>query len=99
MTDNREQRFSLKRALVIFGILFVISLGGVLLFSKRNAANVTTTATAIPPTVTVGEAVPEGEQYSLNVLLSEGQSQPQTVETLPLASGETLSTEEIEQII
>ena len=104
MDDKRKTKFSTKRAFVFVGILILICAGGVLLFTKRAQPEnlVPGTATSIPVAIDTGSlqsSVEQENKYGIRIELTDGQSQPQTVEVLPLSTGEPLSLEEIELIL
>lgn len=54
------------------------------------------TGTSVPSTGSSGKL---GEAYNMSIRLSEGQAQPQAFQPLPLATGEPLTADEIDQIL
>ena len=108
MIENWKHIFSTKRALVILGILLLACAGALVLLSKWFQPGIFTPGNTTPKPIIIdagtsqplaGDSGVPGEKYSLNIQLSEGQSQPQAVEALPVATGEPLSPEEIDQIL
>jgi uncharacterized protein YfaS (alpha-2-macroglobulin family) len=104
MTDHPGRRFGRKHVLALAGILLVVAAAaGVYLVVRRAASGpavsipITTTNTS----VTGGEIIPgqQSEGSMISVRLSEGQASPQTVEQNPVADGQPLSPEEIEQLL
>src|SRR5688500_6528112 len=102
--DNKEKNiFSTKRAFILAGILILISAGGIILLSKRFQPGnlIPGSANSIPVVIDTNLPQPSAEnsdKYGIRIELSDGQSQPQIADTLPLATGEPLSPEEIELI-
>ncbi len=96
MTDNREQAVGAKRALVILGILSLVIVVAIIVYSTRGTEEFPPGKAT--PTSSVPSATP-GENFGMFVQLSEGRSGPQVVETSPLAAGEPLTFEEIERIL
>ena len=102
MTDNRKHVFGTKRGLVIIGVIFLVCVGGLVLLSKWIQPGIFTPGEATPVPIVVGiTQSPDGDsdKYKIGVELSDGQSQPQTVEVLPATTGEPLSPEEIALIL
>ena len=108
MTDNRKRLFNKTRVLVLAGILILICAGGIVLLSRRFQLGnlIPGNVTSIPIIInedtsqpSVGDAGAQEDKYRIGIELSDGQSQPQTVEALPLVTGEPLSPEEIELIL
>src|SRR3990172_1101080 len=108
MTDNRKHIFNKKSVLMLAGILFIVCAGGIVMLSKgvRLGTFNIGAATSIPIIVnggmsqpSVGDSGKQDDKYNISIELSDGQSQPQTVEVLPLATSEPLSLEEIELIL
>ncbi len=103
MTNNRKYMFGTKRGLVFIGVILFICVGGLVLLAKRIIQpGIFTSANATPVSIVAGVTQsPDGDtdQYKIGVELSEGQSQPQTVEVLPVTTGEPLSSEEIALIL
>jgi hypothetical protein len=96
------------RFLMLTGILILICAGAIALFSKRfQFGNLLPGhVTSMPITInggasqsTAGDSGKQDDKYNISIELSDGQSQPQTVESLPLSTGEPLSAEEIELIL
>ncbi|MEK6752073.1 MAG: alpha-2-macroglobulin family protein [Chloroflexota bacterium] len=98
MTENRNPVFGTKRALTIAGLIVLVCAGGIALWSNRSRFGLTTPA-PIDVNITQSPAGDSEDGYSISIELSDGQSQPQIVEGLPLASGEPLSPAEIELIL
>src|SRR5262245_32521996 len=104
MENSWKKIFSAKRAFVFAGILILACVGGIILFSKRpQSGNSIPGKTISIPVVnnTNQTQSPTGtpDTYGLDIELSNGQSQPQTVQVLPLAAGHPLSPEEIGLIL
>jgi uncharacterized protein YfaS (alpha-2-macroglobulin family) len=102
MTNDRKHVFGTKRNLVLIGVIILVCVGGLVLMSKwiRSGVFAPGDATPVPMVVNKTQSPDEGaDKYKIGVELSEGQSQPQTVEVLPATSGEPLSPEEIEMIL
>jgi uncharacterized protein YfaS (alpha-2-macroglobulin family) len=103
MTDNRKHVFSTKRGFVLIGVIFlVVCITGLVFWLKRGQPGISTPGNASATPVVVGvtqPAVEDSDKYSINIELSDGQSQPQTADALPLATGEPLSSEEIGSIL
>jgi len=109
MRNHLKQFWGLYLSLIL--VFFVICVGIVGVFAwntinkdASNGQNIPTSSTGTN-SVTDGDAAfassdqGEGRQGSFQVILSEGQAQPQIVETLPVASGEPLTDEEIQRIL
>jgi hypothetical protein len=103
MTDNRKFVFGTKRVLVLIGVIFLACVGGLVLLAKRVQPGIFTpgNGTSVPITINGGTSQPptgspnkQGDKYSIGIELSEGRSQPQTVEMNPQMTGELLSPEE-----
>ena len=97
MDNERKGLFGIKRALA--AIIILIIAGGIFFLFKKSQlfsgdANLIHLAmnTNQPPTET-------SDTYGMDVQLSDGQSQPQDVEPLPLATGEPLSLNEVGPIL
>ena len=103
--DNKEKNiFSTKRAFILAGILILICAGGIILLSKRFQPGnlIPGSANSIPVVIDTNLPQPSSEnsdKYGIDIELSDGHSQPQTAEALPLATGEPLSQEEITLIL
>ncbi len=97
MSNNR------KSIIVAVGVLFLLLLsGGILFLSKSKPevftpAGVTSTPGAVKSTPTSSSN--QGEKYGINIQLREGRPEVQAPETLPAATGEPLSSGEIETIL
>ncbi len=94
-----------NRAFLLVGLLVLISIGGIVLISKYfQPGSVSQGDPNVIPVVNgissqpLGTSIP-ADKYGIQIQLSNGQSQPQTQEALPLATGEPLSPEEIEVIL
>ena len=102
MANSRKHVFGTKRGLVFIGVILFICVGGLVLLAKRIIQpGIFTPANATPVPIVLGtpqSSDGDSDKYKIGVELSEGQSQPQTVEVLPATSGEPLSPEEIELI-
>jgi uncharacterized protein YfaS (alpha-2-macroglobulin family) len=104
MTENRKPVFGSKRTLVLGGILLLVGAGALVLLVKWYQPGILAPGNTTPKPITINAGTPmppieQGERYNIDIGLSEGQSQPQAAEALPLATGEPLSPEEIEQIL
>src|SRR4026209_69031 len=104
MENSPKKIFSAKRALMFAGILILVCTGGIILFSRRlQPGKLVPGETISIPVVkdTNQTQSPTGtpDTYGLDIKLSNGQSQPQTVQVLPLVSGEPLSPAEIGSIL
>jgi len=98
----RSSHFLQKSFLWITLILLLLSAGGCQFWQNRQTP--TPGGQEIPlDTTTItdngGGTTMQGEPTSVPVQLSEGQSQSQTVEPLPQATGMPLSDEEIDQVL
>ncbi len=107
MTAEQNPRIRKGWAAALIGLLAVICLGGLALLVNRFAPGLFQTpgpeatipiqgGTSSQPDETSSA---EGGETKMNILLSEGQSQPAQVERPPLATGEPLSDEEIARIL
>jgi len=102
MTDNRKHVFGRNRLIAIVVILVLVSVGGVVLWSRFQPGFLTPgNGTSMP--IDVDTTQPPGnnrqdDKYGIDVQMSDGQSQPQPSEVLPLATGEPLTRDEIELI-
>ncbi|HLO27778.1 MAG TPA: Ig-like domain-containing protein, partial [Anaerolineales bacterium] len=103
MTNNRKQVFGTKRALVVIGML-LIGVSGLFLFLEKSKpeilspGNVRSTPT-VSDVSTPQSSDAQENQYGIHIKLREGNPQLQTPEVLPLASGEPLSSGEIEAVL
>lgn len=107
MTAEQKPRIRKGWAIALIGIFAIVCLGGLALLVNRFAPDLfrtpgpaATIAVQGGTTSQAGETsnATEGEA-KMNVLLSEGQFQPEQVEQLPQANGEPLSEEEIARIL
>jgi alpha-2-macroglobulin len=95
--------------LVIIAVLAVIAAGffivrGLINTFGPEGPNVSSPPLRTDPTIETVTTSPVAEVYAddepgFNILLSEGQSEPQEVAQLPVTAGEPLSESEIEQIL
>jgi hypothetical protein len=108
MIENRKHMFGTKRALVIVGIILLACAATLTLLAKWFQYGIFAPGDGTPRPITINAGTPGpstgdtgegGDKYSIGIQLSEGQSQPQMVEALPLATGEPLTPEEIELIL
>jgi uncharacterized protein YfaS (alpha-2-macroglobulin family) len=106
MDSKRKNIFNTKPVFMLAGLLILIVIGGVILLSKRSkpASSVPDQANSIPVVVDAGLPQSSGsdtqdDKYGIRLGLGAGQSQPQTVATLSLATGAPLSQAEIELIL
>jgi uncharacterized protein YfaS (alpha-2-macroglobulin family) len=100
MTENRERMSNTARIGLL--ILVVAVVAGLSWWLKSTMSNVPMKAT--PTAIHTGTGTDqapgtEGEAYSMNVQLSAGQEGTETFQPLPLATGEPLTAEEIDQIL
>jgi len=80
--------------LVVVGLLILACAMPFVTTVPNNA-----TATPRPKPTSTSTAGQPGEAYSMSIRLSEGQAQPQTAAIRPVATGEPLTAEELEQIL
>ncbi len=102
MDDKQNNKLSTKQAVVIVGVIILVVTGAIILLLNRFRPKSTIAGdenlipvvmdTSQPPTET-------SDKYGMDVQLSDGQSQPQDVEPMPLATGEPLSQNEIGPIL
>jgi hypothetical protein len=98
MNERIKKLFSTKRAFVFTGILILTVAGGIFL-AKRFQSDNSVGDTKIPVVLDTNQpTTPQDDKYGINIELSDGQPGAQTVETLPVATGEPLSPEEIQLI-
>ncbi|HNJ14827.1 MAG TPA: Ig-like domain-containing protein, partial [Anaerolineales bacterium] len=100
MRDHQQNSFEQWRALLIMGAI-ILAVGGFLFVFQRLQGP---TPDSVPVEVDVTESSPGGDDvqddnYSILVDLSSGQSQPENTNPLPQATGEPLSSAEIEAIL
>jgi uncharacterized protein YfaS (alpha-2-macroglobulin family) len=102
MTENRKRSGCKKAAFVILGILLLVCAGGAGLFlwDRYTGGVLPPIGATTTPVVDVepGGTEMQGDKYSLQVELSEGESQPEAVTTLPPVEGDPLSAEEVEAV-
>jgi len=98
--DNKQKGiFGLRRAFVFAGIIILVLAGGIVLLFKRFQPVSPAAGDIIPVVMNTGQPPADAsDTYGLDIELSDGQSQPQDVEPLPLATGEPLSPEEVQLI-
>jgi len=107
MTTEKKNRIHKGWAVALIGLFFVICLGGLALLVNRFAPGlfrVPGPEATIPvqggtSSQTDDTSSTQGGETKMNILLSEGQSQPEQVERPPLATGDPLSDEEIARIL
>jgi uncharacterized protein YfaS (alpha-2-macroglobulin family) len=107
MTAEQKPRIRSRWAVALIGIFVVVCLGGLALLLNRFAPGlfrVPGPEATIPvqggtSSQTDDTSSAQGGQTKMNILLSEGQSQPEQVERPPLATGDPLSEEEIARIL
>src|SRR5688572_23868543 len=102
MDNKKKNMFSTKRAFVLAGILVLSCASGIILLSKRfQSGNLIPGDINSIPVAIDTNLLSNGnsDRYGIDLALSDGQAQPQTVEALPLATGEPLSPKEIEAIL
>ncbi len=101
MTDNRNA----KRTLIGIGVFILMLAGGALIYSWGHQSDIPNAVEVTPTPTTSGTTSPANtaeaglEKYSISIALSEGQAQPQTVDTMPATNGESLSPDEISQLL
>jgi len=102
MDDEQKSAFRTKRFFVFAGIIILVILGGVVILLRRTQTKSTTSGdTNLISIVMDKNQTPTetSDQYGVDVELSDGQSQPQDVSPLPLATGEPLSPDQIGPIL
>src|SRR5512143_2462699 len=98
MANNR------KSVIVVLGVVFLLLLSGGILFFAKSRPNPLMPGTG-RSTPTVGDGtltqtpVSQESKYGIDIQLKEGRPQSQAPETLPVATGEPLSAEEIQAIL
>jgi alpha-2-macroglobulin len=105
--DNKwKHLLSTKRAFLVIGLLVLVCAGSIIVMSKRLQAGNLLQGDPNSIPVVVNENSPqlsggdtEDNKYGIRLKLSNGQSQPQGAEAVPLATGQPLSPEEIEAIL
>ncbi|MCA1900157.1 MAG: Ig-like domain-containing protein, partial [Chloroflexi bacterium] len=103
MTENQKKTGCRKAALIGLGVLALLcaGLGGWYAWDRYTGGVLPplgATTTPAPGVTATGGPAMQGDKYSLQVELSEGEEQPQAVEVLPPQEGEPLSDEEIAAI-
>jgi uncharacterized protein YfaS (alpha-2-macroglobulin family) len=103
MTENRKKTGCRKAALIGLGVLVLLcaGVGGWFLWDRYTGGVLPplgATTTPAPDVTTTGGPEMQGDKYSLQVELSEGEEQAEPVEVLPPQEGEPLSDEEIASI-
>lgn len=102
MDSNAKPKFNTKRAAVLGGVVILLVITGIVLVSnrfQRQGSNVGD-GNSIPIDSGLLQVTPAStEKYGIDIQLSDGMSQPQTVDASPHATGESLSPEEIEAIL
>jgi hypothetical protein len=100
MNERIKKLFGTRRAFVLAGILILICAGGIFLLSKRFPSGNVGPGNNIIPVVDDTNLPPtsQDDKYGITIELSDGQPGAQTVETLPVATGEPLSPEEVQLI-
>ncbi len=103
MRENRKPVSSTNRTQVFAGIILLALIIGSVLLLRRFQPGTSTPGNATPTAndggLSQGGAETLGEKYSIQVALSEGRPGEQAVELEPLAAGEPLSADQIEQIL
>ena len=102
MDSKWKNIINTKRAFVFAGILVLAVAGGIFLLTKRFQSGNLTPGDHIPLVIDTNQPQPStatSDKYGIDVELSDGQSQPETAEALPLATGERLSPEKIGSIL
>jgi len=99
MNERIKNIFSTKRAYMLAGILITICIGGIILLSRRSqSGNLIPGDSNIPIVVDTSVSPTSQDAYGLDIELSDGKPGAEIVETLPVATGEPLSPEEIQLI-
>ncbi|MBK9923846.1 MAG: hypothetical protein IPP66_01015 [Anaerolineales bacterium] len=98
MTDKRTNIFRNKRAVTLIGILILLSVGGIVFLSKKILPGKSTNNTNIPVIVDTSATPTSQDTFGIDVGLSDGKPGADIVETLPVATGEPLSLENIQLI-
>lgn len=107
MTTEKKPRIRKGWAIALIGVLAVLCLAGLAALANRFAPGlfrVPGSQATIPvqdrmSSETGSEAGQQKGEGEMKILLSEGQSQPQQRERLPLTQGDPLSDEEIAKIL
>src|SRR5688572_3800073 len=102
MAEKFKNLLSNKRTYVLAGIILLLFAGGILLSKSLRPGGLTPGDATSIPVINDPNVLPSTEQddkYGIHVKLSDGQSQPDIVEVLPLSTGGPLSPEEIELIL
>lgn len=107
MTAEKNPPANRKWAFALIGLFVLLCAGGLaLLFNRfppgflRSAGPEATIPAQAGTSLQAGEtSSAQGGEAKMNILLSEGQPQPEQVERLPLTEGDPLSEEEIVRIL
>ena len=102
MDDKKKGTVGKKRFWVFAGIIILVIAGGTIFLLKRFQSKTATSSDTNLISIAVDEnqtPTVTSDKYGVDIDLSEGQSQPQETESLPRATGEPLSSEEIESIL
>ncbi len=101
MVNKWKSVFSTKRAFMFAGILILVIAAGIVLLVKRfQPGSSTGDSNLIPIAMDTNQpSTGTPDKFGIDVQLSDGQSQPQTVVPLPLATGEPLTLDEIGSIL
>ncbi len=99
MTDNRNS----KRTLIGIGVFILAVVSGVLIYSRGQRPTIPD-ASVPTPTASGTDSPADGsetqlEKYGISISLSEGQDQPQTVDSMPATNGEPLSPDEVSLLL
>ncbi len=104
MIEKLKQVFSRNRSVVILGTLVIVCAGGLVLFSRWFQSGIFApgNGTSVPIDVTQpssGDTNMQDDKYKIGVELSDGQSQPESSDAIPPATGDSLSPAEIALIL
>jgi uncharacterized protein YfaS (alpha-2-macroglobulin family) len=107
MTDKPNQTSDRKRPIAIIGALVLVCVGVFAVwFTWFRSGAFTPLGTPVPIIIDGGTSQPpvggsdmQGDKYGIGVVLSDGQSQPQSVDVLPPVTGDPLTPEEIASIL
>ncbi len=103
MLSNLRRFISRHRYFAGGALVVLLALGGVLIW-RANQPPASIAGQTIPlqgggSTVTIGSSSVGNEASLVSIRLSEGKAHPQAAVSIPLATGDPLSPEEIQQII